>query len=43
MKDGKKSVAERVLYGALTQIESKKGDGIQVLEQALDNVRPGWR
>jgi small subunit ribosomal protein S7 len=40
MKDGKKSVAERVLYGALTQIESKKGDGIQVLEQALDNVRP---
>ncbi|OOG21816.1 30S ribosomal protein S7 [Thioalkalivibrio denitrificans] len=40
MKDGKKSVAERVLYGALSQIESKKGDGIQVLEQALDNVRP---
>ncbi|ACL73408.1 30S ribosomal protein S7 [Thioalkalivibrio sulfidiphilus] len=40
MKDGKKSVAERVLYGALTQIEGKKGDGIQVLEQALDNVRP---
>jgi small subunit ribosomal protein S7 len=40
MKDGKKSVAEQVLYGALTQIESKKGDGIQVLEQALDNVRP---
>ena len=40
MKDGKKSVAEHVLYGALSQIESKKGDGIQVLEQALDNVRP---
>ncbi|MBK1674414.1 MULTISPECIES: 30S ribosomal protein S7 [Ectothiorhodospira] len=40
MRDGKKSVAERVLYGALTQIESKKGDGIQVLEQALENVRP---
>ncbi|AHK79748.1 30S ribosomal protein S7 [Ectothiorhodospira haloalkaliphila] len=40
MRDGKKSVAERVLYGALTQIESKKGDGLEVLETALDNVRP---
>ncbi|MFP4162011.1 MAG: 30S ribosomal protein S7 [Ectothiorhodospira sp.] len=40
MRDGKKSVAERVIYGALDQIESKKGDGIGVLEQALDNVRP---
>ncbi|ANB02258.1 30S ribosomal protein S7 [Ectothiorhodospira sp. BSL-9] len=40
MRDGKKSVAERVLYGALTQIESKKGDGLEVLETALENVRP---
>ncbi|SIT70747.1 SSU ribosomal protein S7P [Ectothiorhodosinus mongolicus] len=40
MRDGKKSVAERVLYGALDQIESKKGDGLGVLETALDNVRP---
>ncbi|MDD3519118.1 MAG: 30S ribosomal protein S7 [Chromatiales bacterium] len=40
MKDGKKAVAERVLYGALDQIESKKGDGLRVLETALDNVRP---
>ena len=40
MKNGKKSVAEKIVYGALSQIESKKGDGIRVLEQALDNVRP---
>ncbi|MBK1691374.1 30S ribosomal protein S7 [Ectothiorhodospira mobilis] len=40
MRDGKKSVAERVIYGALDQIEAKKGDGLGVLEQALENVRP---
>ncbi|WP_006788636.1 30S ribosomal protein S7 [Thiorhodospira sibirica] len=40
MRDGKKSVAEGVLYGALAQVEAKKGNGLQVLEQALDNVRP---
>ncbi|HHH13535.1 MAG TPA: 30S ribosomal protein S7 [Thiolapillus brandeum] len=41
MKDGKKSVAERVLYGALDQIAEKKGgDPLEVLETALENVRP---
>jgi small subunit ribosomal protein S7 len=41
MKDGKKSVAERVLYGALDQIQEKKGgDPLEVLEAALENVRP---
>ncbi len=41
MKDGKKSVAERVLYGALDQIAEKKGgDPLEVLENALENVRP---
>jgi small subunit ribosomal protein S7 len=41
MVDGKKSIAERVLYGALEQVAQKKGgDGIAQLEQALDNVRP---
>ncbi|MBS0001909.1 MAG: 30S ribosomal protein S7, partial [Thioalkalivibrio sp.] len=28
MRDGKKSVAEGVIYGALDQIESKRGDGL---------------
>jgi len=41
MVDGKKSVAERVLYGALDQIAAKKGgDPLDSLEQALENVRP---
>lgn len=41
MEDGKKSVAERVLYGALDQISEKKGaDPIEALELALENVRP---
>jgi len=41
MVDGKKSVAERVLYGALDQIADKKGsDPMESLDQALENVRP---
>ncbi|QIK37200.1 30S ribosomal protein S7 [Caldichromatium japonicum] len=41
MKNGKKSVAERIMYGALDQIAAKKGgDPIGLLEQALENVRP---
>ena len=41
MQDGKKSVAEKILYGAIDQIEDKqKADGLEVLEKALENVRP---
>lgn len=41
MKDGKKSIAEKVIYGALDAIAAKKGgDGVEVLESALDNARP---
>ncbi len=41
MKDGKKSIAEKVVYVALDQIAAKKGnDGMEVLEAALENVRP---
>jgi small subunit ribosomal protein S7 len=41
MRDGKKSVAESVMYGAFEIIEQKaKGEPIKVFEQALDNVRP---
>ncbi len=40
MRDGKKSVAEGVVYGALDQIEAKRGDGMGVLDKALENVRP---
>lgn len=40
MKDGKKSIAEKIVYGALDTITAKKGDGVEVLKGALDNVRP---
>ena len=41
MKDGKKSIAEKVIYGALDAISEKKGgDGLEVLQSALDNARP---
>jgi small subunit ribosomal protein S7 len=41
MLDGKKSVAERVVYGALDQVVDKlKGDPMELLGKALDNVRP---
>ncbi|PID59753.1 MAG: 30S ribosomal protein S7 [Gammaproteobacteria bacterium] len=41
MLDGKKAVAERVIYGALDVIEGKgAGDSIEVLETALENVSP---
>jgi small subunit ribosomal protein S7 len=41
MLDGKKSVAEGILYGALDQVAEKKGgDPVETLEAALDNVRP---
>jgi small subunit ribosomal protein S7 len=40
MRDGKKSVAEKIIYGALDVIDSRQGEPLEVLEQALDNVRP---
>jgi small subunit ribosomal protein S7 len=41
MLDGKKSVAERIVYGAFAQIESKGGKNpLEVFTQALNNVKP---
>ncbi len=41
MEDGKKAVAEKVVYGALDTISEKtKGDAMSILESALDNVQP---
>jgi small subunit ribosomal protein S7 len=42
MLDGKKSVAEQIVYGALDAIEAKaKKDPIQMFHDALNNVKPG--
>jgi small subunit ribosomal protein S7 len=41
MLDGKKSVAESIVYGALTRVESKlKREPIEAFHEALDNVKP---
>ena len=41
MKEGKKSVAESIVYGAFDRMESKgKANPVQLFHQALDNVMP---
>jgi small subunit ribosomal protein S7 len=41
MEQGKKSVAERIVYGALGRIEQKaKRDGLELFHEALNNVKP---
>jgi ribosomal protein S7, bacterial/organelle len=41
MYDGKKSIAERIVYGAFDLIESRtSGDPLEVFKQALENVSP---
>ena len=41
MLDGKKSVAEKIVYGAFDEIERKvKQDALQIFHSALDNVKP---
>ncbi len=44
MKDGKKSVAERIIYGALDRITEKEthadDTALEMLETALENVKP---
>jgi len=41
MTSGKKSVAERILYGALEQVGKKTSkDAIEVFNMALSNVKP---
>ena len=41
MRRGKKSVAERIFYTALSEIEKKTGDdGLAVFQKAVNNVKP---
>lgn len=41
MERGKKSVAERMVYGALEQIREMTGaDPLEVFRQAIENIRP---
>ena len=41
MYDGKKSAAEKIIYGAVERIEKRSGqDPLSVFHEALDNVKP---
>ena len=41
MKDGKKSIAERIVYGALELVETRaKKDPIEVFHEALELIQP---
>ncbi|GIR97416.1 MAG: hypothetical protein CM15mP100_6360 [Alphaproteobacteria bacterium] len=44
MFDGKRSVAEKIVYGAFDQIGSKSGiEPTKIFHDALENVRPHLR
>ena len=41
MYDGKKSVAESIVYGAMDRVEGKmKREPVEVFHEALDNIKP---
>ena len=41
MVDGKKSIAERIVYNALERVETRlKREPIEVFHEALENVKP---
>jgi len=44
MKSGKKSVAEKIVYGAIERMSERvgkdEGRAIEMLSQALDNIKP---
>jgi small subunit ribosomal protein S7 len=41
MRDGKKSTAEKILYGAFDIIEEKTSEpALKIFEQAIENVKP---
>ncbi|MBE9563766.1 MAG: 30S ribosomal protein S7 [Proteobacteria bacterium] len=41
MRSGKKSIAEKIMYQALDSVaEKSKNDSVEMMEKALENVRP---
>ncbi len=41
MRDGKKSTAERIVYGAFDEIEQKmRSDALAMFRRALENIKP---
>ncbi|MCB2012256.1 MAG: 30S ribosomal protein S7, partial [Geminicoccaceae bacterium] len=41
MLDGKRSVAEKIVYGAFDKMQSRAGrDPVEMFHEAMDNVKP---
>ena len=41
MLDGKKGVAQKIVYGAFAQVEEKSGKpALEVFEEAMNNIMP---
>ena len=40
MQSGKKSIAEKIVYGAMDVINEKNGNSLELVEKALGNVAP---
>ena len=40
MQSGKKSIAEKIVYGAMEVIDQKNGNALELVEKALGNVSP---
>ena len=41
MSDGKKGVAEKIFYGAMSQVKNKtKTEGLKIFEKAIENASP---
>src|SRR3990167_8081368 len=40
MEDGKKALAQKVVYGAFEAIGQKDQDQVKILEKALENIMP---
>lgn len=40
MKDGKKALAQKIVYGALDAVRQENQDPIKILEKALENTTP---
>ena len=45
MMDGKKSIAEKIFYGAIKNIESqtKSKEGLSIFKKAIENVAPVFK
>lgn len=42
MRDGKRSVAQKIVYDVFSQMETEKRDPLKILSQAISNVAPNY-